>query len=160
MNAFRRIVLLLVCLATLAVKIVPVYLIQPFSAQTEAGIRWAYQLRRVSPWLTVVGTGVLALAVVWRWRHARLWGRGVLIVATLLAAGCAWFTRQNHFEWMFQPVPDVRLIDAGAEKDVAADALVIGVTTGEGALAFPVSRLGYHHLVNTTVGREPIVATY
>ena len=28
------------------------------------------------------------------------------------------------------------------------------------AKAFPVSLMAYHHVVNTTVGREPIVVTY
>ena len=37
---------------------------------------------------------------------------------------------------------------------------VIGVARSGDAVAFPVTRLGYHHLVNTTLGPVPIVGTY
>ena len=40
-----------------------------------------------------------------------------------------------------------------------ADAIGEALDRGE-ALAFPITRIGYHHLVNTTLGNVPIDATY
>jgi hypothetical protein len=85
-----------------------------------------------------------------------------LVLAGLVAvsAGAAWFARQNHFEWMFRPFSDARFVAAPAATDVAANEPVLGVSSGGSALAFPITRLGYHHLVNTAIGDTPIVATY
>lgn len=41
-----------------------------------------------------------------------------------------------------------------------AEAPVLGVANATAALAFPITRIGYHHLVNATLGDVPIVATY
>jgi hypothetical protein len=75
-------------------------------------------------------------------------------------AGTAWFSRQNHFEWMFRPNADPSFEQAGVVHDIDAHEPVIGVTLGGDALAFPVTRIGYHHLVNTTIASTPIVATF
>ena len=77
-----------------------------------------------------------------------------------LTVGVTWFARQNHFEWMFRPFPDPRFVAAAEATDVAATAPIIGVANGAAALAFPITRIGYHHLVNATLGDVPIVATY
>ena len=43
---------------------------------------------------------------------------------------------------------------------VDPDDLVLGVVIKDDAVAFPVRRIGYHHVVNVTIGGEPIVASY
>ncbi|MEP7117235.1 MAG: hypothetical protein ABI880_06625 [Acidobacteriota bacterium] len=158
---------------------VPVWLLQPFAPQSQAAVEWSWQLRRLAPAVTAVAALIsLALA-------ARLWprpamhstptamtasrratvvplmvARGALVFLVAAVAGTAWFARQNHFEWMFRPFPDARFLVAGEATDVPAAEPVIGVADGTAALAFPITRLGYHHLVNTTLGDVPIVATY
>jgi hypothetical protein len=37
---------------------------------------------------------------------------------------------------------------------------VLGVANAAASLAFPITRLGYHHLVNAALADVPIVATY
>ena len=101
---------------------------------------------------------VLALVATWRHRGAR--ARAALLVVVTVTILAAWFARQNHFEWMFRPLPDARFTAVADAVGVDDDELVIGVAHGSGALAFPVRRIGYHHLVNTDVAGEPIVATY
>ena len=50
---------------------------------------------------------------------------------------------------------------AVADAGFLADAeMVMGVQVGDDAVAFPVRQLAYHHVVNTEVADEPVVATY
>ena len=77
----------------------------------------------------------------------------------LAGVGTAWFARQNHFEWMFNPVAEPKF-DRGAKAPALdADDLVLGIVIKDDAVAFPVRRIGYHHVVNVTIGGEPIVAS-
>jgi len=157
-----------VAAAVVAVAVVglPVWLIQPFAPQTPDAVALSWQLRRAAPGVT----GVLALvviaavAVLWSWpsreRRRLMLRRTALVVIAGVALGAAWFARQNHFEWMFRPFPDPRFVAAAETTDVPAGAPVLGIASGEAALAFPITRLGYHHLVNATLGDVPIVATY
>lgn len=152
-----------VFVVTLAVVGVPVVLIRPFSPQTPEGVAWAYDLRRIAPLVSLGAVLVLSalLMISWRRTAKRRWlARGTLLVMTMVTIAVAWFAHQNHFEWMFRPVRDVRFVPAGEADGVKPEELVIAAAIGRDALAFPVRRIGYHHLVNTTAGGEPIVATY
>jgi hypothetical protein len=75
-------------------------------------------------------------------------------------AAAAWFSRQNHFEWMFRPFPDPQFVAAAKATDLKPGEPVIAIAGRGEALAFPITRIGYHHLVNTALGGVPIVATY
>jgi hypothetical protein len=145
---------------TVAVVGVPVVLIRPFSPQTAAAVAWAYDLRRLAPLVSVAGLSILLVLVVISWNRTRWPGRAALVTMTLLLSGVAWFARQNHFEWMFRPVHDARFVPVEQASDVTPGELVIAAAVGDDALAFPVRRIGYHHVVNTTAGGQPIVATY
>ena len=153
--------LLLLPLLALAVVMVPVMLIRPFAPQSPFSIALAYTLRRWSPWLTVaVALAALALAVR-LWREApRLIPRIAAVLLGLVAVATTWMARQNHFEWMFAPLPDARFARAADASAAAPDDMVLAVTTGGDAVAYPVRQIAYHHLVEDSVGGVPIVATY
>jgi hypothetical protein len=153
--------LLLLPLLALAVVMLPVMLIRPFAPQSPFSIALAYTLRRWSPWLTVaVALAALALAVR-LWREApRLIPRIAAVLLGLVAVATTWMARQNHFEWMFAPLPDARFARAADAAAVAPDDMVLAVTTGGDAVAYPVRQIAYHHLVEDSVGGVPIVATY
>lgn len=145
---------------------VPVWLIQPFAAQAPSDVALSWWLRQLAPWTTLLLlAGVVTGAVaVLRGPHAtrgRALLRGIgVVLALAVGTGSAWFARQNPFEWMFRPFPDPRFVAAEAATDLSPDEPVIGVARGTAALAFPITRIGYHHLVNATLGDVPIVATY
>ena len=145
---------------------VPVWLIQPFAPQTPDALAWSWRLKVLAPGVTL-GLGFVALAaVVAALRGTDRSSRGGIArtvgLVVLLAghAAVVWFARQNHFEWMFRPFPDPRFVAAAAATDIEPDEPVIGIARGGDAVAFPVTRIGYHHLVNTTLGDVPIVGTY
>ena len=156
----RILALLALALAAVALVLVPVFLIRPFTAQSPAAVTLSYLLRRWSPWFTLVAALAGALVLVRAWRGSRIPARVALVALFLVLGGTAWAARQNHFEWMFAPLPDARFVRAGSADFVGPGDMVLAVSQGGDAAAYPVRQLAYHHLVQDEVGRVPIVATY
>jgi hypothetical protein len=148
-------------LVSLAWVAIPVVLIRPFGPQSPRGIALSYDLRAWSAPLTLalLASGCV-VALVLRKRLASWLGLSLAGLAVVVLGGCAWLARQNHFEWMFHPLPRPEFVGAGTADEVAADDLVLGVASGGEARAYPVRALAYHHVVNDVVAGEPIVATY
>ena len=153
--------LLLVILLSLTLVIVPVFLIQPFRPQTQRALEISYRVRTWSPLATVVLLIATFALVIWQWGHARRWWRkALLVIILLLALVPAWFARQNHFEWMFNPLRHsayVKASDAGFVRD---SDMVLAVTINNEAVAYPIRLMAYHHVVSDVVGGTPICATY
>ena len=155
------ILLALATLVTLAVVLVPVLLLRPFSPQTPAMVATAYALRTISPWLAPSGfalsTRLGAFHLRRRPRRPQVAAAG-LAVAT--AGGAAWLSHQNHFEWMFAPLPSAEYARARDAGFVGEADMVVAVEVGSDAVAYPVRQMAYHHLLNDEVGRLPVVSTY
>jgi len=139
---------------------VPVWLIRPFTPQSEAGLGVSWTFKHWSPAFTLVllvlGLGLVATV----WRGASGWGRALALLLLSPLAVTAWFARQNHFEWMFAPLADPNFARVAEADWVGHDEMVLAVAQDEDAAAYPVRQLAYHHLVQDTVGGIPIVATY
>jgi Protein of unknown function (DUF3179) len=147
-------------IAILAIVLTPVFLIMPFKAQTARTMEISYLLRRWSPWLTILASLLILTLAVKLWMGGRWWGRIALVIFLLPVLGATWLARQNHFEWMFNPLPNpayVKTADANFVND--DDRLMVVAINGE-AVAYPIRLMGYHHVVEDTVGGTPIVATY
>ncbi len=153
--------LLLITLASLAMVLIPVWVIQPFRPQSQNGLELSYALRRWSPFVTIV-TSIIVLAVIaWLWRNSsRVWRKALMIAALVLALTATWFAQQNHFEWMFNPLTHTAYAKASEANFVADADMVIAVNKGGEAVAYPVRQMAYHHVVQDVVGGVPIVATY
>lgn len=161
---YRRLawlILLLFSALSLAWVALPVWIIQPFRGQTPQGLAWSYQMRSWSSLATTVALLLGFALVLWLWRGSRRWWRRTLLIVILIPmAASVWFSRQNHFEWMFNPLPNpayAKVADAGfvADSDV-----VIAIESNGEAVAYPVRLMAYHHLVEDVAGGTPIVATY
>ena len=140
---------------------IPTWHIQPFKPQSEAGMAWSYALRSRGPLLSAAGVVVAAGIAAVGWRALpRVLPRLGLVALVGLALAPAWFVRQNHFEWMFAPLAEVVYVAAPEATFLTEGEMVMGVQLGASAVAFPVRQLAYHHVVNTEVADEPIVATY
>ncbi len=152
--------MLFIVIVTVTMVAFPVFVIMPFKAQTAAGVEWSYLLRRWSPIATVIAT-ILCLALCAKlWRGARWFGK--LAMPALLAPliTVAWFARQNHFEWMFKPLPDAAYARVSEVDFVADSDMVMTVDLNGEAVAYPVRQMAYHHVINDVVGGKPITATY
>ena len=145
---------------SLAVVMIPAALIMPFKPQTPRAVEISYLLKSWSPMVTVLSLiASLALAV-WLWVGKRSWWRRSLLVISMIPVLAAvWFARQNHFEWMFNPLKQTAFAKVGESK-VGDKDMVLAVTINGEAVAYPVRQMAYHHVVHDTVGGVPIVATY
>jgi hypothetical protein len=154
------ILLLLIVAAAVTMVAIPVFVIMPFRAQTAAGVEWSYLLRRWSPIATLVATVLFLALCVKLWRGARWWGRLAMpaLLAPLLAV--TWFARQNHFEWMFNPLLTADYARAGEASFVADSDMVMAIEINGDSVAYPVRQMAYHHVVNDVIGGKPITATY
>jgi Protein of unknown function (DUF3179) len=153
--------LLILMIAALAVVLAPAWLIQPFRPQSETGLAASYTLRRWSPILTLIDLLLVLALIAWLWRGSRRWWLKAMLGGVLaLVALATWLARQNHFEWMFNPLANPAYARSG-EADFLNDAdMVLAVEIKGEAVAYPVRLMAYHHVVADTVGGTPIVATY
>jgi hypothetical protein len=160
-NKTAWLILLLLTAGTVAMVFTPVWLIKPFSAQTARQIEISYLLKSWSPVLTIIAALAAVGLAVFIWKNARRWYRTIpLIIPLLIIFVFTWFARQNHFEWMFAPLETARFATLAETDFVADDEMVLAVKINGDAVAYPVSYMAYHHVVQDVVGGTPITATY
>ena len=162
-NSRRKLIWLLLfvlVLAVLAIVLTPVFQIMPFKAQTPRIMAVSYAMRRWSPLLTVLASLVILTLSVALWSGGRWWSRIVLVILLLPVLGATWLARQNHFEWMFNPLPNPAYVKSNDASFVNDADRVMAVTIGDESVAYPIRIMAYHHVVADTVGGTPIVATY
>lgn len=154
-------ILLLLVLAVVAVVAVPVYLIQPFSPQTERNLEISFVLKSWAPIATLIAALISTALAIFLWINSRRWfGKALLIAPLFVVLVCAWFARQNHFEWMFNPLASSGFAKANEADFVADDEMVLAVNINGESVAYPVRQMAYHHVVQDVVGGTPITATY
>jgi hypothetical protein len=140
---------------------IPVVLIMPFKPQTPLGVALSFELRQKAGLVTLVGAILLLALLVRLARHAtRWWQWPPIALLAVTGAFPAWFARQNHFEWMFNPLPDPTYAPATLVDFVDDRDMVVAVEIGGEAVAWPVRQMAYHHIVEDKVGGVPVVSTY
>jgi len=154
-------VLLLITAATVAIVFTPVWFIKPFSAQTARQVEISYLLKSWSPILTIVFALCAIALAVFIWRNATRWYKTIpLILPLLVIFVFTWFARQNHFEWMFNPLTIAKFARISETDFIKDDEMVLAVKINDDAVAFPVRQMAYHHVAQDVVGGTPITATY
>ena len=150
-----------VALLSAVVVVVPVFLLKPFSPQTPTGVAAAYYLREAAPVVSLVCAVLVLVGAPLAWPRRSRWARLALSLSLVIAGGAAWLARQNHFEWMFNPLKNPAYA-SGTEAAAFVDPadMVIAVELRGDAVAYPVRQMAYHHVVNDQVGGIPIVSTY
>jgi hypothetical protein len=151
--------LLFLVIIALAAVVYPVYVIRPFRAQGARELAAALFVSRWAPWITVLSAAVGVLLVSRLWRHGRILHKLGLVVATLLLVTASTAAHVNIYERMFNPVTSARFIPAAEAKYAPTD-MVMSVHVNGATRAYPVRAMGYHHVINDVVAREPLVATY
>lgn len=149
-----------VAIGALAVVGVPAFVIYPFRPQTGTGLALSYDLKRLAPGFTLVALAASAVLSAWLFTGARRLARAGAVLAVVVTGLAAWFARQNHFEWMFHPVPAPRFAPATSARWVRPGDRVLAVSRGNEAVAYPIRLMAYHHLLQDIVGGTPVVVTY
>ena len=144
----------------LAIVLTPVFLIMPFKAQTPRVVEVSYMMRRWSPVVTALASLLILTLTIRLWLGGRWWSRIILVLLLVPVFAATWLARQNHFEWMFNPLPNPAYAKATDVTFINDDDRVLSVTIGNESVAYPIRLMGYHHVVQDTVGGTPIVATY
>jgi hypothetical protein len=156
----RRLLLLLTIAAAVALVVVPLFLIQPFKAQTGRTLAVGYTVKEWAPWATVALAAVALFLVARMWRGSRWWTKAALVVLLVPVAASVWASRQNVYEVMFNPLPRPAYAPASEVTYIDDGDMVLAVERGGERVAYPVRLMAYHHVVGDTVGGVPIAATY
>lgn len=143
----------IVCLA------IPMYVIRPFVPQDARALALALEVRRAAPMVSAICVLAAIAAMAWGWGRSRLGTRIALCVLLIVTCAGAWAARINIFEKMFHPY-DAPAFASAADVPVDADDMVLAVKLGGEAHAYPIRTMGYHHIVNDTLGNVPIAVTY
>jgi hypothetical protein len=146
-----------ICVAAFAY---PMLIIQPFEHQDPGQLAVALQVRRWGPWVALC-FALLASYSIWTlWsRHAGRWARtGISVLGVLALAGTV-LAHINVFEIMFHPIDAVTVVAADQAK-LENDDMVLAVSAGGQARAYPIRMMAYHHVVNDWVGGVPLAGTY
>jgi hypothetical protein len=139
----------------------PTVYIMPFRPQTARLMQWALLARTYAPNVTLGFAVASSLLAIWTFlRSRRWWSRALVIVPLVPVVAGAWFARQNHFEWMFNPLGAPQFVEPSKATFVHDDDVVMAVKIKGQAVAYPILQLAYHHIANDIVAGEPIVATY
>lgn len=154
-------ILLATTFAVFASVAIPVWLIQPFAPQTERSLRISFFLKSWSPFFTATALLVCAALVNYIWRHSsRPFVKLLPLLPLAVILAGVWFARQNHFEWMFNPLGQTAFAKASDVDFVGDEDMVMAVNINGEAVAYPVRQMAYHHIVQDVVGGKPITATY
>jgi len=144
----------------LVIVLTPVFLIMPFKAQTPRVVEVSYMMRRWSPVITVLASLLILTLTIKLWLGGRWWSRIILVILLVPVFAATWLARQNHFEWMFNPLPNPAYAKATDVTFINDDDRVLSVAINHESVAYPIRLMGYHHVVPDTVGGTSIVATY
>jgi hypothetical protein len=156
----RSLALALFCaVGSVACVAIPMFVIRPFVPQGARAMEIALAVRHAGPWVAGLCAVVVLLVMIRAWKSARTGARVTLAGLFLLAVAGAALTQINIFEKMFHPYGSPAFRGADAVK-VDPDDKVLAVRLGAEARAYPIRTMGYHHIVNDTVGGVPIAVTY
>jgi hypothetical protein len=153
-------ILLVITIGALAIVVAPVWIIMPFKPQTARGLEVSYAMKRWSPLLTIIALAFALVLAGWLWRGSRWWKRVLLVIVLIPLLASTWFARQNHFEWMFNPLANAAYAKTSEAGFVDDGDIVMAVESNGESAAYPIRLMAYHHIVQDTVGGTPIVATY
>lgn len=150
----------LLALVSLACFALPMYVIWPFRHQGATELAVALSVKRIAPWLSLVCAVLCAAMAMLVWPRLRRWtARAAIVLALVVALAGAYLAHVNVYEKMFHHL-DAPRFEPASDAKLDSDDMVLAVRVNGVDRAYPIREIAYHHVVNDTVGGEPIVATY
>ena len=158
-NRWLALLLAMSALASLALFLIPAYVIRPFRYQSKNALSLAIDVKWIAPSLTLILSIAVLILTVRLWRSSSVAGRTLAVIALLVSIGSVVMVRQNYFEWMFHPITAAGFVQT-SDAHLSDKEMLMTVQIGPDARAYPIAQMAYHHILNDTVGTEPIVVTY
>jgi hypothetical protein len=146
-------------LTTIAYFFIPAFIIRPFRQQAPRALMLAMALRQRAPLATLAGVLASFFFAFALWRTAGRWRKTFIGFTLLLVTFSAVMARLNYFEWMFHPIPGAQFL-AQSESKLDTKEMILAVSLGNDARAYPISQMAYHHILNDVVAGVPIAVTY
>jgi hypothetical protein len=148
---------------------IPIHIIRPFHPQNPIALTAALRVHDAGPLLAGFCAALLVALTIWSWNRVsgirtsakgeRIGFRVAMVCLCAVAIAGACLTHFNIFEKMFHPY-DAPAFGSADKAPVDRNDMVLAVLVGGHARAYPILSMGYHHIVNDTVGGVPIAVTY
>lgn len=136
--------------------------LMPEVVHTPEDIAAAHRIFQIVPILSVVlaVVGTVLTARSWRQHSDRVYRAvsALPLIALIVGAVVAQGTVVEMM--MFSPVDEAEFATVANVSFLEPEHLVLGVSIGGEAKAYPVGMMAYHHIVNDRLAGEPYVATY
>lgn len=145
----------------IVLEILKVYFIMPFpGSQRINSIGIAYFLHRNAWWLRIAGIVLLIRPFIFVVTKEKL-GKKLLLAALVLLYAVVFYLFNFRFlaDKMFYQPKEKKFLSAATDT-THKDKLIIGVAIGGESKAYPIEVIGYHHQVQDTIGRVPVMVTY
>jgi hypothetical protein len=137
----------------------PAFIIRPFRYQAPRALVAAMAVAQHAPlWTLMAAVAALTMALV-LWDRVAWRGKTAILFGLTLVVGSATMSRIDYFEWMFHPIHAAGFTPV-ADSKLASSEMIMAVSLGNEARAYPIREMAYHHVLNDTVAGTPIVVTY
>ena len=157
----RAAMLSILILVAIALASLPTLLTAPFLSQTSAHLALGHAVARWAPAATVVLVLVGIVLAITSWRAGlRVRGKAGVTVSCVVLALLAQGARLRPAEIRFARLTEVVRVAKDRTSHVKSSDMVLGVTVGGEAAAYPLPVIAFHHIVNDRLGDEPFVVTY
>jgi len=144
-----------------AAEILRVYFIMPFPGSQHANtIDVAYFINKYIWWIRLLAV-IIMISSLWHYlSRGRWWQKTILVIVLLLYGFIAYeFNFRFLADKMFYQ-PKEKLFAGNTADTTNKNKLIIGITIGGEAKAYPIEIIGYHHQVRDTLGKQPVMITY
>jgi hypothetical protein len=148
-----------ITLVAVASVAIPLYVIRPFVPEDPHALAFALGLRPLAQWIALFCVVCLIVLSASTWSSTRRVVHAGFVAAVIIAGISLVAAHVNIFERMFHPNPAPSFSPASQAATDPSD-MVIAVNINGKARAYPIRYLGYHHIINDTVGGQPIAITY
>lgn len=137
----------------------PAFVIRPFRYQAPRALWLALVLRQRAPLATLIAAFICLVLAFTLWRSSNLWRKSAIALVVIAVGFAATMSRLNYFEWMFHPIDTPQFL-AQSKSKLDAREMILAVTFGSEARAYPISQMAYHHVLNDVVAGVPVAVTY
>ncbi len=151
----------LLVLSSAAMAVAPWWVMDPARPQSPTELQFAYLARTGwSSVLAMMALGAGALLCMRRWSLGGLPGKLFSVPILILLGLSAFVANTNLLEEVLRPLEAVSYIPAAEADFIDADDALFEVRNGDATRAYPKRLLAFHHVVNTTIGGDPVLVSW